>query len=284
LGALVSGKGPLSSARKFGFGANVAYQLKDLKTSGTSTLSFNHRATVERPAFITFNIGDLYRQHGKDPDYFRAVNLSDPAFQQREIHVGIDGAVVPEFDKLINGVTVTLRKQHQNGQETIRELVLDRPTIAKASSGFRLVYGWNGDNDRTAWLDYDYRTRWSFKGGGTYETPWVHSNAPMIDLFAPYERRTIQVVGARESLQKQGVRAVVVQVEYGFFGERRRHQIVVRPDQASAEPTVEATLPLGEPQYDYVVTWQLDGSRRLTSQGHDATGLVFVDELPKGGA
>ena len=68
----------------------------------------------------------------------------------------------------------------------------------------------------------------------------------MIDLFAPYERRTIQVVGSREALQKQQVRAVVVQVEYAFFGERRRHQVVVRPDQQGAEPTVEATLPLGE--------------------------------------
>jgi hypothetical protein len=282
--ALIGGNGPLAGARKFDFGVNVAYQLKDLRTSGTSTLNFNHRSTVDRPTFVTFNIGDLYRKHGADSNYFRAVNLSDPAFQQREIHVGIDGAVLPEFEKLINGVTLTLRKQHQNGQETIRELVLDRPTIAKTSSGFRLVYGWNGDNDRTAWLDYDYRTRWSFKGGGAYETPWVHSNAPMIDLFAPYERRTIQVVGARETLQKQGVRAVVVQVEYGFFGERRRHQIVVRPDQDGAEPSVEATLPLGDLQYDYIVTWQLDGSRRLTSRGHDATGLVFVDELPKGGA
>ncbi len=57
----------------------------------------------------------------------------------------------------------------------------------------------------------------------------------------------------------------------------------MRPDQQGAEPTVEATLPLGEFQYDYVVTWQLEGSRRLTSQGRDATGVVFVDELPKGG-
>ena len=212
--ALLNTKGSQGGTRKFGFGANVAYQLKDLKTTGSSTLNFNHRATVERHSFVTFNIGDLHRRYGSDPNYFRAVNLADPAFQQREIHIGIDGAVLPEFEKFINGVTVTLRKQHQNGQETVRELVLDRPAIAKAPSGFRLVYGWNGDDDRTAWLNYDYRTRWSFKGGGAYETPWTPSSAPMIDLFAPYERRTIQVVGSRETLQKQQVRAVVVQVEY----------------------------------------------------------------------
>jgi hypothetical protein len=283
LSALSSAKGPFGSARRFGFGLDVAYQLKDLRTTGSSTLSFNHRSTVERHSFVTFNIGDLHRRYGNDANYFRAVNLADPTFQQREIHVGIDGAVLPEFEKFINGVTLTLRKQQQNGQETVRELVLDRQTVAKAPSGFRLVYGWNGDHDRTAWLNYDYRTRWSFKGGGSFETPWTASNAPMIDLFAPYERRTIQIVGSRETLQKQQVRAVVVQVEYGFFGERRRHQVVVRPDQPAAEFAVEATLPLGQFDYDYAVTWQLDGSRRVTSQGRDAAGVVFVDELPKGG-
>ena len=282
-GALLSGKGPLASRRTFGFGLNVAYQLKELRTSGTSTLNFNHRATIERHSVVTFNIGDMYRRYGSNPNYFRAVNLSDPAFLQREITIGIDGAVLPEFDKFINGVTVTLRKQHQNGQETVRELVLDKATVAKTPGGFRLVYGWNGDEDRTAWLDYEFRTRWSFKGGGSLDTPWTRSNAPMIDLFAPYERRTIQVVGSAGALQRQQVRAVVVQVEYGFFGERRRHQIVVRPDQQTADPLVEATLPLGEFQYDYVVTWQLEGSRRLTSQGRDGSGVVFVDELPKGG-
>ena len=283
IGALVSGKGPLGARARFGFGLNVAYQVKDLRTSGTTTLTLNHQSTVERHASIAFNIGDLHRRYGNDPNYFRAVNLADPTFQQREIHVGIDGAVLPEFEKAINGVTLTLRKQHQNGQETVRELVLDRAAIAKAPSGFRLIYGWNGDNDRNAWLEYDYRTRWSFKGGGAYETPWTRSSAPMIDLFTPYERRAIQIVGNRETLLKQRVRAVVVQVDYAFFGERRRHQVVLRPDQAGADPSLEATLPLGAFQYDYLVTWQLEGSRRVTSQGRDSTGLVFVDELPEGG-
>ena len=283
LDKLLDSKGAMGGTRKFGFGANIAYQLKDLRNTGTSTLNFNHRSTVERHSFVTFNIGDLHRRYGSDPNYFRAVNLGDPTFKQREIHVGIDGAVMREFDKFINGVTVTLRKQHQNGEETIRELVLDKATVTKAASGFSFVYGWNGDTDQTAWLDYDYRTRWSFQGGGSYETPWKRTHDPMIDLFAPYQRHVIQVIGNREALQKQQVRAVVVQVEYSFFGERRRHQIVVRPDQKDAEPTVEVTLPRGEFQYDYAITWQLEGSRRLTSQGRDTTGVVLVDELPKGG-
>jgi hypothetical protein len=284
IGALVDPKGPLGSRKTTGFGLDVAYQLKDLRTSGVSVLDFNHRAAVERHSFVTFNIGDFYRRFGRDPNYFRAINLADPTFQQREVHVAVDGALVPDFDRYINAVTVTLRKRHQDGEMTIREVVLDRAAISSAGGDPRLVYGWSGDDDRLAWLQYEYRTRWSFKGGGTYETGWTAADAPLIDLFAPYERRTVQVVGDAKALAAKHVRAVIVLVEYSFFGERRRHQLVVRPDGASEDPQVQITLPLGQFEYDYSITWQLDGGRRLALQGHESSGVVFIDELPADGS
>lgn len=280
LNTLVDNRGALGSRRTTGFGLNVAYQLKDLRSSGVSTLNFNHRATVERHSFITFNIGDLYQRYGRDTAFFRDISLEDPAFRQREIHVGIDGALLPEFERYINGVTVTLRKQHQNGQETLRELVLDRQAVQKDASGLTLVYGWNGDEDRAAWLQYDVRTRWSFKGGGAYQTEWTRANAPMLDLFTPYERRVVQIVGSRDVLRSRQVRAVIVEVDYPFFGERRRQTVVVRPDQAGEEPRVEITLPLGEQEYSYVITWQMEGNRRLSAKGVDTGGVVFIDEIP----
>ncbi len=280
LSALIDPKGPLGSRKTTGFGLNVAYQLKDMRSSGVSRLDFNHRATVERHSFITFNIGDLYRTHGNDTAFFRDVSLEDPTFRQREIQIGVDGALLPEFERYINSVTLTLRKQHQSGQETLRELVLDRSAVQKGVTDLRLAYGWNGDDDRGAWLNYEYRTRWSFKGGGVHETGWVKGSAPMIDLFTPYERRVVQIVGDLQTLKSRLVRAVIVDVEYPFFGERRRQSLVVRPDQAGDEPRIEITLPLGEQQYGYVITWQLEGSRRLTTKGLDGAGVVFIDELP----
>jgi hypothetical protein len=276
--------GPLSSRKTTGFGAYVGYQLKEMKSSGTSTLNFNHRASVERHSVITFNIGDFYKRFGKDENYFRDVNLADPMFQQREVHVKLDGALLPDFDRYINTVTVTMRKEHQNGQHTLREVVLNRQSITDSAGGFRMSYGWNGDQDRQAWLQYDYRTRWSFKGGGTYETEWKRLDAPMIDVFVPYERRVVQLVGNKEDLQRKGVRAVVVQVEYPFFSERRRHQLVVRPDKQTDEPQVPITLPLGQFDYEYTITWQMTNDRRLTAHRRDSTGLVFIDELPDGSA
>jgi hypothetical protein len=281
LHSLVSNGGALGSRKTTGFGLNVAYQLKDLRSSGTSVLNFNHRATIERHSFITFNIGDLYKRYGADKEHFRDVQLDEATpFRQHEIQVGLDGALLPEFDRYINGVTVTLRKRHQNGEEeTLKELVLGRESIQKGSA-LRLVYGWKGDDDYAMWLQYEYRTHWSFKGGGAYQSDWTRSDAPMINLFVPYERRVIQIVGNADVLKKHQVRAVVVEVEYPFFGEQRRQTVVVRPDRPGEEPRIEITLPLGQERYGYVITWQLEGNQRLTRKGQDASGIIFIDELP----
>lgn len=274
-------KGSLSSRKTTGFGAYVGYQLKEMKSSGTSLLNFNHRSSVERHSFITFNIGDFYRRYGADENYFSAVNLGDPTFQQREVRVSLDGALLPEFERYINSVTLTLHKKHQRGSDTYREVVLDRNSFEKDPSFFRMVYGWDGDDDRSLWLQYRYRTRWSFKGGGKYETEWIQTDSPMIDLFAPYERRTIQILGSRERLKKEGVRAVIVKVEYPFFYEQRRQQIVIRPDDEEKDVNIEVTLPLGKYDYDYSIYWIFEGDRRVTATGKDSTGVLFIDELPK---
>ncbi|HEV8631506.1 MAG TPA: hypothetical protein VGV61_14410, partial [Thermoanaerobaculia bacterium] len=223
-------------------------------------------------------------RYGKDPGYFKAVNLDDPTFQQREVHVGIDGALLPEFDRFINSVTVTLRKTHQNGEQTVRELVLDRAAVEKSAGDLRMIYGWDADPDRLAWLQYDQRTRWSFKGGGSYETDWKSADAPMIELFAPYERRTVQLTGEPAKLVAQGVRAVVVQIEYPFFGAVRRQQLVVKGGEAFDEKELEITLPRDQFEYDYAITWQLAAGERRVRKGRDGSGLIFVDEIPAGTA
>jgi hypothetical protein len=281
LAALVDTKsGPLGSRNTTGFGAYAGYQLKEMRSSGLSVLDFNHRSTVQRHAFLTFNIGDLHRRYGDDPSYFRAVNLEDPTFQQREIRVGIDGALLGEFDRLINSATVTLRKRHDGGGVTLRELVVDRSKVEESAGDLRMVYGWKQDTDRLAWLEYDTRTRWSFKGGGAYETDWKATDAAMVELFAPYERRTIELTGDFGTLAARGVRAVVVQIEYPFFGERRRQQLVARVDAPPDARALEVTLPRDEFEVDYTITWRLQGNQTLVSHGRDATGLLFIDELP----
>jgi len=280
LGAMFRSGGSMSSRKMLGFGAEVAYQMRDIRSEGKSVMSFDHRASVQRHQSIAFNLGDLQRTHGSDSRHFRTVNLGDPAFQQREVQVGLDGALLPELQSVINNVTVTLRKTHANGEQTLRELVLDRSNASGAAAALRMVYGWNQDQDRVAWLGYDYRTRWSFRGGGVYTTDWTRSEAPMIDLFAPYQRHVVQLAGDAEALRARGVRAVVVEVDYPFFNERRRPQLVVRPGEPLDQKQLEITLPMGQPAYEVMLTWQLAGGQRVTAKRQESSGLVFVDEMP----
>jgi hypothetical protein len=229
---------------------------------------------------IGFNVGDLWTKYGEDTGVFKTVNLADPAFQQREIHVGIDGAILPEFDRYINSVTTVLRKRHQNGKTTVQEIVVDRETFGKVEHDFRMVYGWNGDADRDDWLQYDYRTRWSFKGGGVYETDWTTTTANMIDLYAPYRRKVVRVFGDPASLVSRNVRAVVLDIEYPFFDGRKQDKLRLRADRPIENQSMELTLPMEQKDYHYKITWILGDGDRIEREGRDSTGIVFVDDLP----
>ena len=261
-------------------GASVKYEKKELKKSGKTVMSLNAEAPADRYVTMVANIGDLYQRYAEDDNRFRTVNLADPAYQQREIHVGIDGAILPEFDKYINSVTVTLRKRHENGAETVQEVVIDRNTFNRESRDFRMVYGWNGDADRDRWLEFDYRTRWSFKGGGLLETDWITTDTNMIDLFAPYQRTTVELIGDAQALQEQDIRGVSVQVDYDFFDGRRSQELALRTKDEIDGRQLEITLPLNTYEYDYKITWIRRGAPPVVSSGRDSTGVIFVDELP----
>jgi hypothetical protein len=263
-----------------GFGFNATYKAKTIKRTGTSVFNFDQQETVQRYATIVFNIGDLYAEYGDDPAYFRAVNLYDPVYEQRVVHVGLDGALLPEFDRFVNSVSLTLKKTHDNGVEELRELVLDRDRVRDGIGALQLVYGWNGDDDREGWLEYEYRTRWSFQNGGVFETEWQPSSAPMIDLFAPYERRSVDLLGDLRQLERQAVRAVVVRVTYPFFGGERSERRIIYTSAEPVNDPIQLTQPLGDSRYDVSVLWQLIGGKQIIDSYSDDTGLIVIDEPP----
>jgi hypothetical protein len=280
LGALIGSDGLLSSGNTTGFGAHVGYQLKDLRSEGETVLDFNHRSRVGRHAYLTFNIGDLYRLYGDDRAYFRAVNPDDPTFDQREILLSVDGSLVPEFEEMVNSVTVTLRKQHADGSVTLEERVVNSDTLASGDALAPMIYGWRNDGDRLAWLDYEYRTHWSFRGGGQFQSDWIESSAAMVELYAPFLRQQIQLVNTGIDLAAHGVRAVIVSIEYPFFGIARREQLVIRGDRSAAEAAVEITLPRDRLEYDFRMTWVMADGTRPQLSGSDSSGLIFIDPPP----
>ena len=208
--------------------------------------------------------------------------MDDPDFNQREIQVGIDGELIKEFDEMVNSVTISLLKVHQSGDSTLREMVVKRSAF-DAKAPLRLVYGSKNDHDKAAGLRYQYKTYWQFQGGyGSYETPWNDETSAMINLYVPYERKEIQLSGDMEKLEVEGVKAVVVQVQYSFFDEKRKLQKVIRMGEKPDDKAFQIIMPLDRFEYDYTITWVQNNGNQLSRKGTDSFGLLFIDELPKG--
>ncbi|MEZ4776208.1 MAG: hypothetical protein R3D00_23745 [Bacteroidia bacterium] len=279
IGAMIGGG--LNSRNTTGFGLNVGYQLKDMKTEGTSVLTFNGRSTVDRHHFITFNAGDLYNKYGQDERFFRDVPLWDPAFQQREIFVGVDGDLEKEFATMLNSVSVNLRKKHQGGQETMKSVLIQRSTFQNFNGKLSMVYGSVKDTNRVQWLDYEYQTQWQFQGGGSYVTPWEEDNAAMINLYTPFRRHKIEVEGDLAGLEEQGVRAIILEVAYPFFDQAKKVRQTIRPGDDLTTKSMEITLPNNQEKVAYSLTWIKKDGSKLEYKGQDEYGLIFIDELPK---
>jgi hypothetical protein len=261
------------------YSVHGAYKLKDLKTTGYSKMNFNSRVPLKRHHYITFNMGNLYHKYGDNPKYFKTVAMDDPDFQQRIVHVGVDGTLLNEMGKMINNVTVTLKKQHQGGEQTVREIIVTPETMKDSVLTLKMVYGSKDDADRLQWLNYTYRTNWKFSGGGHYITDWHTESSSMINLYCPFKRTPVQLIGNAELLKEKGVRAAIIRLSYPFFGETRSSRIVWKPGEIIEEKTVELTLPINADSYTYNITWIKTDGTRPEKKDKDDSGLIFIDEL-----
>lgn len=260
---------------------HVGYELKKMRVEGKTVLDFNHRQAVNRHAFVTSNIGNLFDRHGQDERYFRVAQLDCSVFCQRNIAISLDGDLTADFSEMVNNVTVSMRKVHENGEVTLREITVS-PQSAGRFNDSQVAYGLNGDTDKDQWMFYEFRTRWNFKGGGTFESDWTTTDEAMIVVYAPYQRQSVQVVDAGADLKGQGVRAILVAVSYPFFGRTRSEQKIVRVGDTSAVQ-FDITLPENVFTYDYSLTWMMENGDRPSLSKSDNTGLVFLDPPPGSG-
>jgi hypothetical protein len=281
IGSLIGSDGAMGSRNTTGFGLNVGYQYKEHRTTGKSNMVFKGRSLVNRNHYITFNAGNLYKKYGDNKDIFKDVPLWDPAFQQRDVYVGIDGTIENEFDKMLNSVTVKLNKKHQSGDATLKEVLLTKNTYKETNGKIAMSYLNHGDTDQNEWLNYEYQTVWKFIGGGTYSEDWKTASASMINLYTPFQRRKIEISGDVETLRSNNVRAVAVKINYDFFGEPKSKNLTIYPKKELNDKFFEITLPKGSDKVEYTITWYVKNAAPIQKNGIDEYGLLFIDELPE---
>ncbi len=276
IGAILGGA--MGSRSTTGFGINVSYQLKEMESVGKSRMFFKGRNSIQRHHYIVFNVGDIYKKHGQDEQYFKDVPLWDPLFQQREVFIGVDGDLEREFAKILNSVTVNIRKKHTSGQVTTDSKLITKKTFTADFKPIAVTYGWSQDSLRTEWMEYEYQNIWQFQGGGSYSTDWEKTSAAMINAYTPFVRKTIAFDGDLTALSAKGVKAVSVVLAYPFFGKTNKPRITIRPTDNISEKTIEITLPSHIDEIDYEIAFQMADGTIKTKKGKDRFGLIFVDE------
>ena len=262
------------------FGGSEVYKKKTVKTSGTTTVSINTRRMVDRHHFVTFNIGDLYKNYGDNDRIFRKVAIDDATFKQREVLINLDGSIRDEFTKMISSVSVTLRKTHQNGEESVREVFLNKQLVEEYTGNSKMVYLNKGDVDRIEWLQYEYQINWQFIKDGTYVTDWMTGSSPIINLYTPYTYRQIDFFGDINSLKDSGVLAVAVDISYPFFGKTKKERLTIKPAAETTDYSMEAILPNGMDKVDYKIAWIFKEGKRIQTEGQDEYGVIIIDEIP----
>ncbi|HEY4654322.1 MAG TPA: hypothetical protein VIH22_07400 [Cyclobacteriaceae bacterium] len=261
-------------------GGSDVYKKQTIRTSGETVVQINSRKLVQRHHLLTFNIGDLHKNFGDNERIFRKVAIDDPAFQQREVLVNLDGSIRDEFEDMISSVSVTMRKKHQNGDETVREIFVNKDVLSEYDGTSKLIYLNKGDNNRTGWLDYDYLVNWQFKKDGNYVADWVTANSPVINLYTPYKYRQIDLIGDVKKLEDTGVIAVSVEISYPFFDRTKKDRVTIKTKDDQADYNLEAILPLDTDIVDYSITWIFREGRKVMQRGQDEYGVILIDEVP----
>lgn len=258
------------------FSAGVSYKRKSINRQGTAIINFNSRNELKKHYLLTFNIGNIYRKYGQNPNYFKTVSLEDEAFQKRDIGVIIDGDLLTEFSSMISTVSVQLRKKHEDNNVTIREIKLTKSIVDKNEIK-ELSYGFSGDFDRLKWMEYDYRLLYDFVGGKKYQTEWNTQSNAMINVYVPFERKKISIDGNIELLQSKKIKAVVIRVSYNLFNEKMSEQITVKLQNTLQNINIPITVPNGALQYDYKLNYMYNDGTEKEISGTSFSELLFID-------
>ncbi|MEM7513101.1 MAG: serine protease [Bacteroidota bacterium] len=252
----------------------------NINRKGNSTFSINGRTKLEKYQTLSLSLKEYFVDYART---FEKTNLNDPLFTQRKVMIGFDPAIYKAFQEgdMLNFITISLRKQHESGEITLEEILIDKKNIQKAFKSFAFRYGLRNDQDKLKWLSYEYRVRWMFAGGGTFDTDWIESQVPMINLVAPFRPHSIAFEGDLEQLSDLGVKLMVATLSYPFFGKEREVRRTIRPVDELASKSVEILLPNEVKFVNYQLDWVDKQGKRYKKKGKDELGFIFLDNLPE---
>jgi len=215
--------------------AHASYSMKKVKMSGLYTVDLRRRKRDQREIPLTGNIGNFYEKYGENQEIFGVVDLDDPTFEERTIHVILDGEDLETFGQFINFAGITFKKEYEDK---------DMKSVNKPL--------------------------WSYIGGLEVAGSWQKTSQPVITLAPPHRYRFIEVLAEEENMNEHGIIRVAVQFRHTNFGKEIQREVVLR----KGEPLNLDYFYFHEPnnlEYEYSIMWLLRTGKRVSSGWKKAT-------------
>jgi hypothetical protein len=253
----------------------ASFQLKRVRQTGKYVVDLNKYTSDIRTMRFDENIGSPNCE-----ECFREVNLDDPLMKQREIHAHIDGLNAEDFTKYINFVNVVMRKKHQNNEITLDEIQIQRSKFNESGNDFKMLYGWKGDDNRIKWLNYEFKSKWSFFGGKVVETDWKSTEFGSLALTPPFGRKNIFIEVDPDFAAAEGLRALEINIYSEIAGSKETKKVSLKVSQNELSRTAELLLPRDIDNYEYDITYLLKGKEpKLSSKKTSTSGMLYVDRF-----
>lgn len=260
---------------------NFAYEMKQQKKSGKYVIDLSKASTETINFRFDENLGS---DVAKCKECFRSVNLDDPFYKQREILVSVDGLNSEQFNKYINFVTVSMKKKHGGGEMTTDEVrIAQKEFVEAAGNPFRLLYGWKDakDSDRNAWLNYEYKTVWSFFGDHTVVRDWSVTDQLGLNVAPPFHPVEVSVEADPALLTSAGIRIATIKFYYDYGAGEKVEQVSIKGTDPVPAQLAAFMLKQGQYDYEYEIIWRLFGNKSLTTgRKKSSDSLLYVDEIP----
>jgi len=247
----------------------VSTTMKTVTRTGAWTAELNKRLRQERDTGpMDASIGDILRKYKNDKRVHDVISLDDPDLEDRTVYSILDGEDFDNFGKYINFVTVSFKKAHPQGQPTTKDVIFNAKTFAERGNMLPFVYPRLGEGE--GWLNYDYKTTWSFMGGIKVEGNWARTDEPAISLSPPHRYRTVDIIADEENVAQYNIKLITVTIKNRVFDRERVRQVKIMPQQSMWEK-YEYNHEEGDLEFSYQVTWLLGDGRTVTSEWQTTT-------------
>ncbi len=231
---------------------------KDIRRN-SFVLNLAQDTTIRMPVYLTGNMSGIWDEYQKNTEVFRVVNLSDPAFQIRELRFVLDGEWAGVFDGLVNWVSVQIHKEYGEEKPAVDAQAQLNATDVAAGQLERVLRYPRLAEFGADWLGYKYRVGWSLLRKGNVTQPpndeWLTTTDPIITLRPPLEITEAELEVDRQAMIDRGYRVGVVEIRSTVLGKQntRRHS-VLRVDDADPVTVLRAVHdPRDDPEVR--ITW-----------------------------